>query len=62
MDIILIELTVPYESRIDHANVYKREKYSDLVKDMKEAGYKAEVIPVEVGARGFVTSSTQSLM
>ena len=62
MEILLIELTVPYESRIDNANEYKREKYSDLVKELKEAWYNAKVFPVEVGARGFVAASTYSLM
>ena len=42
MEILLIELTVPYESRIDNSNEYKREKYSDLVKELKEAGYNAK--------------------
>ena len=48
MEILLVELTVPYESRIDSSNVYKREKYSDLVNELKEAGYNARVFPVEV--------------
>lgn len=34
MEILLIELTVPYERRIDEAHVYKTEKYSDLVKEL----------------------------
>ena len=58
---MLVKLTVPYESRIDNTNVFKREKYSALVNELKEAGYKAKVFPVEVGARGFVTVFTYSL-
>ena len=62
MEIILIELTVPYESRIDNAHVYKTEKYIDLAKELEEAGFKTKVFAVEVGARGFVASSTYSLL
>ena len=62
MEILLIELTVPYESRIDDAHVYKTEKYSDLAKELQEAGFKTRVLAVEIGARGFVASSTYSLL
>ena len=62
MEILLIELTVPYESRIDDAHVYKTEKYSDLAKELQEAGFKTRVFAVEIGARGFVASSTYSLL
>ena len=61
-EILLIELTVPYESRIDDAHVYKTHKYSDLAKELREAGFKTKVFAVEVGARGFVAASTYSLM
>ena len=61
-EILLIELTVPYESRIDDAHVYKTEKYSDLAKELREDGFKTKVMAVEVGARGFVAASTYSLL
>ena len=34
---ILIELTVPWEDRIEASNVLKTEKYSDLAKDLEDS-------------------------
>ena len=55
--LIMVELTVPYENRMEEAHIYKREKYMNLTKELENAGYKAVVMPVEVGARGFAGSS-----
>ncbi|GFO06783.1 polyprotein [Plakobranchus ocellatus] len=52
--IIMVELTVPYKSRIEEANTSKREKYKDLIKELEKAGYKSQILPIEVVARGFV--------
>ncbi|KAK3796288.1 hypothetical protein RRG08_041602 [Elysia crispata] len=60
--LIMVELTVPYENRMEEAHTYKREKYMDLTKELVNAGYKAVVMPVEVGARGFVGSSVYDLL
>ena len=54
--IIVVELTVPYESRMEEAHTY------DLTKELRDAGYKAVVMPVEVGARGFIGSSVYDLL
>ena len=59
---ILIELTVPYESRMDEANIYKTEKYASLAKSLMEAGFRARVLAIEIGARGFVGASAYTLM
>ena len=61
-EILLIELTVPYESRIEEAHGFKMEKYADLARDLREAGLQTSVFAVEVGARGFVGSSAYDLM
>ncbi|KAK3726923.1 hypothetical protein RRG08_063154 [Elysia crispata] len=55
--LIMVELTVSYENRMEEVHIYKREKYLNLTKELENAGYKAVVMPVEVGARGFVGSS-----
>ena len=55
--LIMVELTVSYENRMEEVHFYKREKYLNLTKALENAGYKAVVMPVEVGARGFVGSS-----
>ena len=59
--IVMIELTVPYESRIEDAFVYKKEKYKDLAQELHRSGYDAEIWPVEIGATGFVATSAYNL-
>ena len=60
--IIMIELTVPSESRIDEQHWYKMEKYTELIQAVKGAGYSARIIAVEVGARGMVGISVYDLL
>ena len=47
--IIMIELSVPYESRIDDQHQFKTRKYEDLVRELRSEGYTALLRPVEVG-------------
>ena len=56
--LIMIELTVPWESRIDEAYERKKLKYSDLGDSCREKGWSVWCYPVEVGCRGFVATST----
>ena len=58
----LIELTVPYESRVGVQHQFKMAKYEDLAKELQSKGYTTKVMPVEVGARGFVSASIFKLM
>ena len=58
----MVELKVPYEERMEEAHIYKREKYLNLTKELQNAGYKAVVMSVEVGARGFVELSVYDLL
>ena len=60
--LFMVELTVPYENRMEEAHIYKREKYMNMTKEQGNAGYKAEVMSVEVGAREFVGSSVYDLL
>ena len=60
--LIMVELTVPYENRMEEAQIYKREKYTNLTKELENVVYKAVVRPVEVGARGFIGSSVYNLL
>ena len=59
--IIMIELTVPAESRMEEQHIYKTEKYQDLIQEVKKSGYSAKVQAVEVGARGLVGTSLYDL-
>ena len=60
--IIMVELTVPYESRMEEAHIYKTEKYHDLTKELEKDGYCARILPVEIGARGFIGTSAYNLL
>ena len=50
----LFELTVSFESQVADARARKRTKYYDLVEAGKAAGYRTELITVEVGSRGML--------
>ncbi|GFN94120.1 reverse transcriptase [Plakobranchus ocellatus] len=58
----MVELTVLRESRMEEAHAFKEGKYLDLTKELKKDGYKAKIIPVEIGAKGFVGSSAYGLL
>ncbi|GFN94354.1 reverse transcriptase [Plakobranchus ocellatus] len=60
--IIMVELTVPYESRMEEAHAFKDRKYLDLTKELKKDGYEAKVMPVDIDARGLVGSSAYGLL
>ncbi|GFN91316.1 reverse transcriptase [Plakobranchus ocellatus] len=40
--IIMVELTVPYESRMEEAHAFEEGKYLDLTKELKKDGYEAK--------------------
>ena len=57
--VVLLELTVPWEDRIEEANERKRAKYSELTAECRSNGWKARCEPVEIGCRGFAGHSLQ---
>ena len=57
--ISLIELTVPWESRLEESRRLKTERYSSLISDIKLKGYKTDFIPLEVGVRGILNRENQ---
>ena len=53
--IILVELTVPWEDRLQYSNELKADKFADLSMDLEAKGYlRTDLFPIEVGARGIV--------
>ena len=54
---MMIELTVPWESRCDEAYERERAKYAELQNQCIERGWRAWLLPVEVGARDFRAQS-----
>lgn len=59
--LILLELTVPWEERMEEAQERKREKYQELVEQCRANGWRTRCMPVEVGSRGFTSYTLQGL-
>lgn len=55
--VILFELTVPWEEKLEEAHERKRAKYADLVEECRNNGWRTRCQPIEVGCRGFVGQS-----
>ncbi|CAC5417465.1 unnamed protein product [Mytilus coruscus] len=55
--VILVELTVPWETRLEEAHERKLAKYQELVTDIQEKNWRTWYFPVEVGCRGFVSQT-----
>ena len=55
--VIMLELTVRWEERMEQARERKREKYAELVEESRNRGWRARCLPIEVGGRGFAGKS-----
>ncbi|XP_076860736.1 uncharacterized protein LOC143513938 [Brachyhypopomus gauderio] len=55
--VVLLELTVPWEERMEEAHERKKAKYLELVEMCRESGWRARCEPIEVGCRGFIGQS-----
>ena len=53
-EIVLFELTCPWEQNIDRSHSYKEDKYAPLVADLSRS-YKVFNFSVEVATRGLIT-------
>ncbi|XDV14344.1 hypothetical protein PO909_014615 [Leuciscus waleckii] len=55
--VVLLELTVPWEDRMEEAFERKRAKYEELAGECRSRGWRTRCNPIEVGCRGFVGQS-----
>ena len=53
----LFELTISFESVVADARERKRSKYYDLVEAGRSAGFRCELITLEVGSRGMLSAA-----
>jgi hypothetical protein len=60
--LVMVELTVPYESNMSESHEFKLAKYEGLTSDIRKQGYKTLLFAVEVGARGLAGASVYSLL
>ena len=59
---IMVELTVPHEERIEVSGETKRTKYKHIVEEGKMNGWSVSMWPVEVGCRGFPANSMAAFL
>ena len=60
--VILVELTVPWEERVDEAHELKKSKYEELAHTCRDRGWKTWIFPVEIGCRGFQSQSVWKML
>ena len=60
--ILIIELSVPWEERMDETHERKKLKYEGLRQACEDNGWKAKCFAIEVGCRGFVGYSIRKLL
>ncbi|XP_047436657.1 uncharacterized protein LOC125005378 [Mugil cephalus] len=60
--VFIVELTVPWEAAVGEAYERKQLKYADVAAEAEQRGWRTQVLPVEVGCRGFVATSTTKLL
>jgi len=60
--VVMVELTVPWEERVEDSYHLKRDKYTELQAECVQRGWEAQVLPVEVGCRGFPAQSLWSAL
>ena len=58
-EVIVFELTCPWDSNIDRSHNYKSEKYAPLVADLSNR-FVVSFFSVEISARGQITKNNQS--
>ena len=56
----LLELSCSFEKNIENANIIKTKKYLDIKIDLENSGWKAHLVPFEIGSRGQVTKGNKS--
>ena len=56
----ILELSVPYEPNIDKTHIYKDQKYQSLISDIEQNEYEVEYLPVEIGARGYISKDNNA--
>ena len=59
---VIAELTCPWEDNITHAKDRKHQKYMPLAKLLKRKGYIVHFFTIEVGSRGYISTSLKSFL
>ena len=58
--LMIIELTIPFDTNVNAAHARKCERYEDLLLDLEDAGYNPSYHAREIGSRGLISSDNIS--
>lgn len=56
--LVLIELTICWDSNFENARSRKQQRYSELLAELEENDWKCQLATIEIGSRGFSSNST----
>ena len=59
---LMVELTVPWEKRVEEAHNMKKDMYNNLWQECVDSGWQTWVLPVGIGFRGFPAQSMSNMM
>ena len=59
-EIDIFQLTVPFERNMTNSHRYKVDKYTPLMNDLRQHGYKCTLWCVEIGSRGYVSAENKA--
>ena len=62
LEIIMAELSIPYESCMEQSYDYKTSKYVDRKTELEKQGYSMIMKVVKMGARGFVAGTLSQFL
>ena len=53
--LVIVELSVPFETNTEKTHEYKERKYAPLISDIESKRYSVKYSPIEVGSRGYIS-------
>ena len=53
--LLILELSVPFETNLNKAHEYKETKYAPLISDIESKEYTVHYFAIEVGSRGYIS-------
>ena len=59
-EIVLFELSVPFEINISNTHQRKIDRYKNLISDIEESGYNVHYFAIEIGSRAYIDNDNIS--
>ena len=58
--LIMMELSIPFETNIDSTHAIKVERYRQLITNIEENNYDINYYPIEIGSRGLISKENEA--